>query len=125
CRSRKGADVDCVSGNVRTALVRSLEPLVLGETYEAVVNPAIAPVLVVDRSGNPVSTVTQGFGTPTEVEQDTPAIPYAWRPASTAGAKGGSYAVKHRAGATASFAFAGGSVTWFTAVGPHRGEATG
>ena len=79
CRSRKGADVDCVSGNVRTALVRPLEPLVLGETYETVVNPAIAPVLVVDRSGNPVSTVTQGFGTPTEVEEDSPAISYAWR----------------------------------------------
>ncbi len=29
--------------------------VVLGETYEAVVNPAIAPVLVVDRSANPVS----------------------------------------------------------------------
>ena len=121
CRSRKGADVDCVSGNVRTALVRS--PLVLGETYEAVVNPAIAPVLVVDRSGNPVSTVTQGFGTPTEVEEDSPAISYAWRTTSNAGAKGGSYAVEHRAGATASFAFAGGSVTWFTAVGPNRGKA--
>ena len=123
CRSRKGADVDCVSGNVRTALVRPLEPLVLGETYEAVVNPAIAPVLVVDRSGNPVSTVTQGFGTPAEVEEDSPAITYAWRTTSNGGAKGGSYAVEHRAGATASFAFAGGSVTWFTAVGPNRGKA--
>ena len=123
CRSRKGADVDCVSGSVRTALVRPLEPLVLGETYEAVVNPAIAPVLVVDRSGNPVSTVTQGFGTPAEVEEDSPAITYTWRTTSNGGAKGGSYAVEHRAGATASFAFAGGSVTWFTAIGPNRGKA--
>ena len=31
--------------------------------------------------------------------------------------------MEHRAGATASFAFAGGSVTWFTAVGPNRGKA--
>src|SRR4029453_10110053 len=107
---------------VRAALVRSLEPLVLGETYEAVVNPAIAPVLVVDRSGNPASTVTQGFGTPPGVEEGSPAISSAWRTASNAGAKGGSYAVEHRAGATASFAFAGGSVTWFTAVGPNRGK---
>ena len=61
CRSGKGADVDCVSGNVRRALVRPLGSFVLGETYEAVVNPAIAPVLVVDRSGNPVATTTQGF----------------------------------------------------------------
>jgi GH25 family lysozyme M1 (1,4-beta-N-acetylmuramidase) len=123
CRSGKGADVDCVSGNVRSALVRPLGSFVLGETYEAVVNPAIAPVLVVDRSANPVSTVTQGFGTPTEVEEDSPAISYAWRTISNAGAKGGTYAVEHGAGATASFAFAGGSVAWFTATGPNRGKA--
>ena len=123
CRSGKGADVDCVSGNVRRALVRPLGSFVLGETYEAVVNPAIAPVLVVDRSANPVATTTQGFATPTEVEEDSPAISYGWRTASNAGAKGGSYAVEHRAGATASFMFAGGSVTWFTAVGPNRGMA--
>ena len=60
CRSGKGADVDCVSGNVRSALVRPLGSFVLGETYEAVVNPAIAPVLVVDRSANPVSTAHAG-----------------------------------------------------------------
>ena len=123
CRSGKGADVDCVAGNVRTALVRPLEPFVLGETYEAVVNPAVAPVLVVDRSANPVPTSTQGFATPTEVEEDSPAITYTWRTTSTARAKGGRYSVEHRAGATASFAFAGGSVTWYTAVGPDRGKA--
>ncbi|HKN80592.1 MAG TPA: GH25 family lysozyme, partial [Actinomycetota bacterium] len=123
CRSGKGGSVDCVAGNVRTALVRPLEPFVLGETYEGVVNPAIAPVLVVDRSANPVPTTTQGFATPTEVEEDSPAISYAWRTASTSRAKGGRYEVEHRAGATASFAFTGGSVTWYTAVGPDRGKA--
>jgi GH25 family lysozyme M1 (1,4-beta-N-acetylmuramidase) len=123
CRSGKGASVDCVTGNVRAALVQTLDPFVLGETYEAVVNPPIAPVLVVDRSANPVPTATQGFATPTEVEEDSPAISYAWRTASKAGAKGGRYAVERRAGATASFAFAGGSVTWYTAVGPDRGKA--
>ena len=123
CRSRKGAQVDCVSGNVRTAVVQPLEPLVLGETYEAVVNPAIATVLVVDRSGNPASTTTQGFATPTEVEQDSSAISYAWRNASNVRAHGGSYAVEHRAGATASFAFSGTSVTWYTATGPAQGKA--
>ena len=123
CRSGKGADVDCVSGSVRTAVVRPLEPLVLGETYEAVVNPAIAPTLVVDRSANPVSTAVQGFATPTEVEQDSPAISYAWRTASNARAQGGTYAVEHRAGATATYAFRGRSVTWSTAVGPAQGKA--
>jgi GH25 family lysozyme M1 (1,4-beta-N-acetylmuramidase) len=123
CRSGKGRSVDCVSGNVRTARVRPLEPLVLGETYEAVVNPPTAPMLVVDRSANPVPTATQGFATPTEVEDDSPAISYAWRSASKARAKGDRYAVEHRAGATASFAFEGGTVTWYTAVGPDGGKA--
>jgi len=123
CRSGRGVEVDCVSGNVRTALVRPLEPLVLGETYEAVVNPAIAPTLVVDRSANPVPTTTQGFATPTEVEQDSSAISYAWRTVSSARAEGGAYAVEHRAGATASFTFRGRSVAWITAVGPAQGKA--
>jgi GH25 family lysozyme M1 (1,4-beta-N-acetylmuramidase) len=123
CRSGKGRPVDCVAGNVRSARVRPLGPFVLSETYEAVVNPAIAPVLVVDRSANPVPTTALGFATPTEVEDDSPAISYAWRAASKASAKGGRYAVEHRAGATASFAFAGGSVTWYTAVGPDSGKA--
>ena len=122
CRSGKGAGVDCVSGNVRTAFVQPLEPLVLGETYEAVVNPAIAPVLVVDRSGQPAPTTTQGFATPTEVEEDG-SISYAWRRVTKAGAHGGSYAVEHLAGATASFSFSGRSVTWYTATGPAQGKA--
>ena len=123
CRSGKGAAVDCVSGNVRTVAVRPRGPLVLGETYEAVVNPGIAPTLVVDRSGNPVLNTTQAFGTPTTVEQDSSAIAYAWRSVSKNGAYGGSYVVEHRAGATASFDFSGRSVTWYTAAGPSAGKA--
>jgi GH25 family lysozyme M1 (1,4-beta-N-acetylmuramidase) len=123
CRSGKGATVDCVSGNVRTVTVQPRE-LLLGETYEAVVNPAIAPTLVVDRSGNPVPTTTQPFATTTTVEQDSSAIAYAWRSVSKNGAYGGSYDLDHRAGATASFDFSGASVTWYTAVGPAAGKAT-
>ena len=123
CRSGKGATVDCVSGNVRSASVQPRDPLVLGATYEAVVNPAIAPVLVVDRSGNPASTATQAFATPTEVEQDGSGVAYAWRSASNARAHGGSYAVEHRAEATASWDFSGSSITWYTAKGPSQGKA--
>jgi GH25 family lysozyme M1 (1,4-beta-N-acetylmuramidase) len=123
CRSGRGAAVDCVSGNVRTVAVQPRE-LVLGATYEAVVNPGIAPTLVVDRSGNPVPTTTQPFATQTTVEQDSPAIAYAWRSVSKNGAYGGSYVVEHRAGATASFEFPGRSITWYTAVGRAAGKAT-
>ena len=124
CRSGKDAVVDCVSGNVRTVTIRSREPLVLGATYEAVVNPAIAPTLVVDRSGNPAPNTTQAFATPTTVEEDSSAIEYGWRSVSKSGSYGGSYLVEHRAGATASFDFSGGTVTWYTAVGPAAGKAT-
>ena len=86
-------------------------------------NPAIAPVLVVDRSGHPAPTTTQGFATPTEVEDDGSAISYAWRRVTKAGAHGRSYAVEHLAGATASFSFSGRSVTWYTATGPAQGKA--
>ena len=124
CRSGKDAAVDCVSGNVRTVVVHARDPLVLGETYEAVVNPGVAPTLVEDRSGNPAANSTQAFATPTTVEEDSSAIAYGWRSVSKAGAYGGSYLVEHRAGATASFDFSGGAVTWYTAVGPAAGKAT-
>jgi GH25 family lysozyme M1 (1,4-beta-N-acetylmuramidase) len=123
CRSGKGIEVGCVSGNVRTVDVRPLGPLVVAESYQAVVNPAIVPVAVVDRSGNPAPTSTQDFATPSSVEQDSPAVVYAWREVSRPQAFGRSYAVEHRAGASASFAFEGRLVTWYTATGPAQGRA--
>ena len=124
CRSGKDAVVDCVSGKVRTVTVQTRDPLVLGETYQAVVNPGVAPTLVVDRSGNPAPNTTQAFATPTTVEEDSSAIAYGWRSVSKSGAYGGSYLVEHRAGATASFDFSGGAVIWYTALGPAAGKAT-
>jgi hypothetical protein len=124
CRNGRGAPVDCISGNVRTVTLGTRDPLVLGETYEAVVNPGVAPTLVVDRGGNPAPTTTQPFATPTTVEQDSSAIAYGWRTVSKPNAYGGSYVVEHRAGATASFGFSGGSITWYTAIGPAAGKAS-
>ncbi len=123
CRSGAGVVVDCVAGNVRTAVVQPLEPLLLGEAYQAVVNPAVVPVAVVDRSGNPAPTTTQDFAAPTEVEETSPAVAYGWRAVSKAQAFGGSFEVEHRAGASASFAFTGRAVTWYTITGPQGGKA--
>lgn len=124
CRSVKGTTVSCMSGNVRTVTVQPRGGLVLGENYEAVLNPATASTLVADRSGNPVPAITQPFATPTTVEQNSPAIAYAWRSVSRAGAYGGSFDVEHRAGATATFDFSGRDITWYTATGPAAGKAT-
>ena len=123
CLNGRGSEVDCVTGRVRTVLIQPVEPLVPGESYEAVVNPAVAPVLVVDRAGNPVPTTTQPFATPTLVEQDDPSVSYAWRSIQKADAFGGRLDVEHLRGATATFAFRGRSVTWYTATGRSKGRA--
>jgi GH25 family lysozyme M1 (1,4-beta-N-acetylmuramidase) len=123
CRSGKGVDVDCLEGSVRVALVDPDTPLVPGETYQAVVNLPGALPLVVDRSGNPAPTTQLEIATPTELEQDSPAVSYGWRRVSAADARGGSYVTERRAGATASFAFVGRSVTWITMTGPTQGKA--
>ena len=123
CLNGKDAEVDCVTGRVRTVLIQPLDPLILGEAYEAVVNPAIAPVLVVDRAGNPVPTTTLPFATSTVVEQDDAAVSYSWRSIARDDAYGGRFDVERRKGATATFAFSGRSVTWFTATGRSKGKA--
>jgi hypothetical protein len=123
CLNGKDAEVDCVTGRVRTVLIQPLDPLILGEAYEAVVNPAIAPVLVVDRAGNPVPTTTQPFATSTVVEEDDAAVSYSWRSVARDDAYGGRFDVEHRKGATATFAFSGRSVTWFTTTGRSKGKA--
>jgi hypothetical protein len=123
CRSGKGADVDCETGNVRTVLVQPLEPLVPGEAYEGLVNPLGAPVPVADRSDNPAPSTAHPFAAPTEVEQGSAAVTYEWRSVSNRRAFGRSYAVERAAGARVTFAFTGRSVTWYTATGPAMGRA--
>jgi len=123
CLSRKGGEVDCSTGNVRSVSAQPVAPLVLGESYEADVNPLGASVLVVDRSGNPAPASTVAFGTPSEVEQDSPAVSYGWGTVVDRRAFGRAYAVEHVTGASASFGFTGRSVTWYTVTGPSQGKA--
>lgn len=124
CLSRRAVPVDCMTGNVRTVRIDPLDPLIPGESYEVVVNPAIVPLAVVDRAGNPTPTSSAPFAPPTAVEQDDPAVTYGWRTAMNAGASGGTYAVERRAGASMSFAFEGDVVSWITATGRAQGMAT-
>jgi lysozyme len=123
CLSRRAVQVDCMTGNVRTVWIDPVDPLIPGESYEAVVNPAIVPLAVVDRAGNPTPTTSAPFAPPTAVEQDNPAVIYGWRTATNAGASGGTYAVERRAGASMSFEFEGDAVSWITATGPAQGVA--
>lgn len=123
CLTRRGVATDCMTGNVRQVTVDPVEPLVLGERYEAVVNPAVVPIAVVDRAGNPAATVVQPFAAPSAAEQDGSGVAYAWRTASNPNASGGSFSFEHRAGASMSFGFEGDTVVWHTATGPAQGKA--
>lgn len=122
CRSPKDAVVDCAMGKVASAEVQPIDPLIPGESYAAIVNPPGVAPPVADRSGNPAPTTEQDFATPTQVEQGSPAVRYAWRTVSKQ-AYGRSYAVEHLEGASGSFTFAGRSVRWYTVTGPTQGKA--
>ena len=122
CRSGRGLDVDCATGNVRAVMMLPVVPLIPGATYRAAVNPLeVEPVI--DRSGNPAGTTAIDFSAPTELEQDSPAVRSSWRSVSDSDARGGSYVTERTAGATARFAFSGRSVTWYTIRGPAQGSA--
>ena len=124
CRSARRVVVECLTGSVREVTATTRDPLVVGETYEVVVNPALVPAAVVDRSGNAAPTASQTFLAPTSVTATDAAVAYAWRTVAKREALGGSYEVERTAGASASLAFHGRSVTWYTATGPDRGVAT-
>lgn len=123
CRSRKGVQVDCATGKIRTVLLGPLEPLVAGQTYSVLVNPAGVVPAVVDRAGNAAPTTRLDFVRPTDVEQDGDGVVYAWRSVKNRRAYGRTYSTEHLAGATYSMSFPGRSVTWYTVTGPAQGRA--
>jgi hypothetical protein len=124
CASKAGQQVDCGTGNVNVAVLQPAEPLVPGQSYQAIVNATGTITPIVDRGGNPAATTEGDFAAPSQVEQASPAIRYAWRTVSSTKAFGRSYAMDHLAGATASFAIKGKTVTWFTVMGPTQGKAS-
>jgi Lyzozyme M1 (1,4-beta-N-acetylmuramidase) len=123
CASKAGQQVDCETGNVVVAVLETVDPLVPGESYQAIVNPTGTVSPIVDRGGNPATTTEADFAAPTDVEQASPAISYGWRTVSSANALGRSYSMDRLTGATASFAFKGKTVTWYTVMGPSQGKA--
>jgi GH25 family lysozyme M1 (1,4-beta-N-acetylmuramidase) len=123
CLSGKGVDVDCSAGPVRTAMLQPQEPLVAGQTYSVVVDPTGVLPAVVDRAGNPVAATQQDFTAPTDVEENSPGVVYAWRSVRNRHAFGRSYATEHLRGAAFAMSFPGRSITWYTATGPAQGRA--
>jgi hypothetical protein len=93
-------------------------PLVPGESYQVVVASTVA-----DLAGNPAAATAKAFRATTAQQETSRAAAYSWRNVATSQAKGGSYRVEHRAGATASFRFTGTAVTWYTVTGRAFGLA--
>jgi GH25 family lysozyme M1 (1,4-beta-N-acetylmuramidase) len=124
CASKAGDQVNCATGKLIVAVLEANEPLVPGQSYQVVVNPAGTIAPIVDRGGNPASSTQADFAAPTLVEQASAAIRYGWRTASSKDAFGKSYVTDHLSGSTASFAFKGKSVTWYTVAGPAQGKAS-
>ncbi|MGZ4113531.1 MAG: GH25 family lysozyme [Actinomycetota bacterium] len=123
CWSRKGAAVDCSTRPVQRASLQPEAPLIAGQSYSLMLDPAGVAPAIVDRAGNPLATTQQDFVGATDVEQDSPGVAYTWRSMKNRRAYGGSYTTEHLAGATFTFTFAGRSVTWYTATGPAQGKA--
>jgi GH25 family lysozyme M1 (1,4-beta-N-acetylmuramidase) len=124
CASKAGKQVSCQDGNVIVAVLQPVDPLVPGQSYQTIVNPAGTVTPIVDRGGNVATTTQADFAAPTQVEQSSPAITYGWRSVSSTNAFGRSFAMEHIEGATASFAFKGKTVTWYTVMGPAQGKAS-
>ena len=122
CATAGGAATPCDTATVRSARLTPSSPLVPGEHYEVLVNPAGAAT-VTDAAGNKAAASTTPFRGALLNQENSAAASYRWRRVATTKALGGSYLVEHRAGASASYAFAGTAVTWVTATGPAGGRA--
>jgi hypothetical protein len=122
CADAAKVAVACDVANIRSATLTLATPLVPGQHYEVVVNPAGAAT-VTDVAGNQAATKTTAFRGALVNQEWSAAASYRWKRVASTKALGGSYIVEHRAGATASWSFTGTAVTWVTATGPRSGRA--
>jgi hypothetical protein len=93
---------------------------VLGESYVVTVNDAGAATIA-DSLGNVASLTTGTFDAATSTEEL--GTTQQWRDVSHAKARGGSFFVDRRAGASVRYDFSGSSLTWVTVTGPAYGRA--
>jgi bacillopeptidase F len=95
-----------------------------GQHYQLVLNPVGVAPAISDLAGNALALVTKAFRGPQAVQETSAASVPGWRSVSVSSASGGSYAVSHTAGSSASFSFTGTAVTWQTVTGPTQGLAS-
>lgn len=121
CHAGRGGEVPCDLGPVRRIEVRGVEPLAQAASFSLSVGAG--PGAIHDRARNPVAPVAVSFVSPTEVEDGSSALTYAWRTAKSQAASDGTYLVERQAGAELAFRFTGPVVRWVTVTGPQFGRA--
>lgn len=117
-RCRDGAAAVSCDGPLTEVELRPSAPLRPGERYVL----AIGTEPPRDAAGNAVAATAFAFRGSLVEDQASRAASYSWRTVPERAALGGSYTVERRAGATASYAFTGTSVTWVGAAGPDQGR---
>jgi GH25 family lysozyme M1 (1,4-beta-N-acetylmuramidase) len=123
CDNQHGQSVSCSTGDVIRASVQAAAPLVPGQHYEVVVNPAGVIPQVVDRAGNPAAETPDSFRALTSFEESGLPVGWGWRNVHDPRASHGSYATSNDPGASASLSFRGGPLVWHTLRGPGAGVA--
>ena len=78
---------------------------------------------VKDGNGNPLVAKSVNFRASRAEQETTPGAKALWPGAKTKAAYGGSLVRENTAGASATYAFTGTNVTWWTVTGPNQGKA--
>ena len=124
CADDRGREVSCTTGNVVKAVTQPTEPLIPGETYDVIANPAGVSPPIMDRAGNAaVQQAPESFRAETSLEERSLPTGWTWSIKHDRNASGGSYSHSDEAGAAAVLRFVGGPVTWHTLRGPGAGWA--
>lgn len=117
CRSAAGAVVSC-AGPVRKAVLTPSPRLVPGQRYATALAAGIK-----DLAGNAAVLRTASFRGQLVQQESSPAAVSSWRSVPSSAAYGGRYSTSDVGGSTATYAFRGTAITWFTATGPAMGTA--
>ena len=122
CADAAAAAVSCAAGPVKTAVLQPTTALLPGERYTVVANPSGGST-VADAAGNKLAPKTFAFRAQTQLEETSAAARYTWANVASAASHGGSYRTEKYAGAAASYAFTGTSVTWYSIRARSQGVA--
>ena len=124
CANDGGAASSCSLGPVKTVTLKPSALLVPGQRYAILVNPSGAASTINDfLTPNAIPAATKTFIGSLFEQENSSAAAYTWRSFTTSSAYGGTYQSDYLTNATFTYGFSGGSVTWYTVLGPGQGTA--